>query len=48
MPSFIKATQWKMKPNQQTENRALIAPKMIDKLKYKVTFGGSKNLDFAT
>lgn len=36
-----------MKPNMQTENKALIAPKMIEKQKYKVTYGGSKNLDFA-
>lgn len=39
--SYVKATQWKMKPNRQTENRALIAPKMNEKYKYKVTFGGS-------
>ena len=29
--SYIKVTQWKMKPNMQTENKALIAPKMIEK-----------------
>ena len=46
-PSFIKVTQWKMKPNLQTENKSLIAPKLIDKQKYKVTYSGSKNIDFA-
>ena len=46
-PTFIRVTQWKMKPNQQTENKALIAPKMIEKQKYRLTYGGAKNLDFA-
>ena len=34
-----------MKPNQQTENKSLIAPKMIEKQKFKISYGGSKSID---
>ena len=48
LPSYIRVAHWKMKPHNNTQNRSLIAPKMIEKQKYRLTYSGSINSNFSS